>query len=97
MRGDANTGKSETGMPKVFMYTTSLCPYCHMAKELLRSKGIAFEEIDVTGAGHLRAEMRAKSGRNTVPQIWIGERHVGGCDDLYALNRAGELDQLLAA
>ena len=85
-------------MRKVFIYTASLCPYCHMAKELLRSKGVTYEEVDVTGAGHLRAEMRAKSGgRNTVPQIWIGDRHVGGCDDLYALDRAGQLDPLLAA
>ena len=84
-------------MRKVSIYTASLCPYCHMAKQLLRSKGIAYVEIDVTGASQLRAEMRAKSGgRNTVPQIWIGERHVGGCDDLYALDRAGQLDPLLA-
>ena len=68
-----------------------------MAKELLGSKGVAYEEIDVSNAGHLRAEMRARSGgRNTVPQIWIGERHVGGCDDLHALDRAGKLDALLA-
>jgi glutaredoxin 3 len=85
-------------MPKVSIYTASLCPYCHMAKELLASKGVSYEEIDVTTASALRAEMRAKSGgRNTVPQIWIGERHVGGCDDLYALDRAGQLDPLLAA
>jgi glutaredoxin 3 len=85
-------------MPKVSIYTASLCPYCHMAKELLASKGVSYEEIDVTTASALRAEMRAKSGgRNTVPQIWIGERHVGGCDDLYALERAGQLDPLLAA
>jgi glutaredoxin 3 len=85
-------------MPKVLIYTTSLCPYCHMAKELLRTKGVAYDEVDVTSAAALRAEMRAKSGgRNTVPQIWIGERHVGGCDDLYALDRQGNLDPLLAA
>ena len=85
-------------MRKVVIYTASLCPYCTMAKELLRSKGIGYHEIDVTGAGELRAEMRAKSGgRTTVPQIWIGERHVGGCDDLYALDRDGGLDPLLVA
>jgi glutaredoxin 3 len=85
-------------MQKVSIYTTSLCPYCHMAKQLLRSKGVTYDEVDVGGAGNLRAEMQAKSGgRNTVPQIWIGERHVGGCDDLYALDRAGQLDALLAA
>lgn len=85
-------------MPKVSIYTSSLCPYCHMAKELLAAKGVMFEEIDVSGAADLRAQMRAKAGgRNTVPQIWIGEQHVGGCDDLYALDRAGQLDRLLAA
>jgi glutaredoxin 3 len=69
-----------------------------MAKELLRKKGItAFEEIDVSERT-LRAEMSAKAGgRHTVPQIWIGERHVGGCDDLYALDREGKLDSLLTA
>ena len=85
-------------MPKVTIYTTSLCPYCHMAKELLRKKGVGYEEIDVTGQAALRAEMTAKAGgRYTVPQIWIGEAHVGGCDDLYGLDRAGKLDALLAA
>lgn len=83
-------------MNKVVIYTTSLCPYCHMAKQLLQEKNIAFKEIDVTGASELRAEMRVKAGGvNTVPQIWIGERHVGGCTDLYALDRAGQLDPLL--
>lgn len=85
-------------MPSVVIYTTSLCPYCHRAKALLHAKGATFEEIDVTWRPALRAEMRAKAGgRNTVPQIWIGDRHVGGCDDLQALDRAGELDPLLAA
>lgn len=85
-------------MSNVYIYTAFLCPYCHMAKELLHAKGIAYQEVDVTGAAGLRAEMRTKSGgRNTVPQIWIGERHVGGCDDLYALDRTGQLDTLLAA
>jgi glutaredoxin 3 len=85
-------------MPKVTVYTTRFCPYCHMAKELLRKKGItAFEEIDVSERA-LRAEMSAKAGgRCTVPQIWIGERHVGGCDDLYTLDREGKLDSLLTA
>lgn len=85
-------------MPKVIVYTTRYCPYCHMAKELLRKKGVsAFEEIDVS-ARELRAEMSAKAGgRHTVPQIWIGDRHVGGCDDLYALDREGKLDVLLTA
>ena len=85
-------------MPKVIVYTTRFCPYCHLAKELLRKKGItAFEEIDVSERA-LRAEMSAKAGgRYTVPQIWIGERHVGGCDDLYNLDREGKLDTLLTA
>ena len=85
-------------MPKVTVYTPRFCPYCHMAKELLRKKGItAFEEIDVSERA-LRAEMSAKAGgRYTVPQIWIGERHVGGCDDLYTLDREGKLDSLLTA
>ena len=85
-------------MSKVFIYTAPLCPYCHMAKELLHAKGVVYYEVDVAGAAELRAEMRTRSGgRNTVPQIWIGERHVGGCDDLYALDRTGQLDTLLAA
>ncbi len=85
-------------MPSIKIYTTSHCPFCHMAKALLRAKGAGYDEIDVTGAAGLRAEMRSKAGgRNTVPQIWIGETHVGGCDDLQALERSGKLDQLLAA
>jgi glutaredoxin 3 len=85
-------------MPTVRIYTTSLCPYCHMAKELLRAKSVTYEEVDVTGKSALRAEMRAKAGgRNTVPQIWIGDHHVGGCDDLLCLERAGKLDPLLCA
>ncbi|MDZ4840962.1 MAG: glutaredoxin 3 [Hyphomicrobium aestuarii] len=83
-------------MSKVVIYTASLCPYCHMAKQLLQDRRVAFEEIDVTGKARLRAEMTAKAGGvNTVPQIWIGERHVGGCTDLYELDRAGKLDALL--
>jgi glutaredoxin 3 len=85
-------------MAKVTIYTTILCPYCHMAKELLRAKCVAFEEVDVTGKSALRAEMSSKAGgRSTVPQIWIGERHVGGCDDLMCLERNGKLDPLLSA
>lgn len=85
-------------MAKVTIYTTLFCPYCHMAKDLLKKKGVTYEEIDVNSRDGLRAEMREKAGgRNTVPQIWIGEKHVGGCDDLYALDRGGRLDALLAA
>lgn len=83
-------------MPKVTIYTAMLCPYCQRAKQLLAKKGVAFDEIDVTGRGDLREEMTEKAGRHTVPQIWIGDTHVGGCDDLYALDRAGRLDPMLA-
>jgi glutaredoxin 3 len=83
-------------MPRVTIYTTMFCPYCHMAKRLLTRKGVAYEEIDVGGKPQLRAEMtRLAGGRTTVPQIWIGEIHVGGCDELYALESAGQLDPLL--
>lgn len=82
-------------MSKVTIYTSSLCPYCHMAKELLRTKCVTYEEVDVTGKPDLRAEMCAKAGRHTVPQIWIGDHHVGGCDDLMCLERQGKLDSLL--
>jgi glutaredoxin 3 len=85
-------------MPKVVLYTTRFCPYCLMAKRLLARKGVAFEEIDVGGNPALRTAMMSKAkGRRTVPQIWIGEAHVGGCSELYELERKGELDGLLAA
>ena len=84
-------------MQNVTIYTTSLCPYCHMAKKLLAKKGATFDEIDVGRRPDLRAEMTDKAGgRYTVPQIFIGDTHVGGCDDLYALDGAGKLDALLA-
>jgi glutaredoxin 3 len=84
-------------MKPVTIYTTHTCGYCRMAKGLLARKGAAFQEIDVTFDAARRAEMIAKAGgRTTVPQIWIGERHVGGCDDLYELDYTGELDALLA-
>jgi glutaredoxin 3 len=85
-------------MPKITIYTTPICPYCVRAKALLKKKGAPFEEIDVFMNTEARQKMEAKArGRYTVPQIFIGERHVGGCDDLYALERAGELDPLLRA
>lgn len=85
-------------MPPVSIYTTKSCPYCHAAKDLLKKKSVPFDEIDVTGDRAGRAEMtRRAGGRTSVPQIWIGDRHVGGCDDLYALDSEGELDPLLAA
>jgi len=82
-------------MAKVLMYLTASCPYCQSADRLLQQKGAAVEKIRVDLEPARRAEMMQKSGRRTVPQIWIGSRHVGGCDDLYALERAGELDSLL--
>ncbi len=82
----------------VTVYSSMWCPYCHRAKQLLSRKGVAFEEIEVDGAPTLRAEMaRRAHGGQTVPQIFIGETHVGGCDELYALEEAGKLDQLLAS
>lgn len=82
--------------PDVVMYTTPVCPYCVMAKQLLKRKGVAFREVDVARDPALRQEVMARSGRRTVPQIWIGEYHVGGFDELYALEREGRLDALLA-
>ncbi|MBO3278263.1 glutaredoxin 3 [Pseudomonas schmalbachii] len=84
-------------MPAVLIYTTQWCPFCIRAKSLLEQKGVAYEEIPVDGNPALRAEMAGKAGRTSVPQIWIGDIHVGGCDDLYALERAGKLDTLLSA
>lgn len=83
-------------MNDVVIYTTAWCPYCIRAKQLLQRKGVAFKEIAVDGNPSLRAEMAVRAGRTSVPQIWIGEQHVGGCDDLHALERAGRLDALLA-
>jgi glutaredoxin 3 len=83
---------------EVVIYSSSWCPFCHRAKRLLTNKGVPFTEIDVDGKPELRREMVEKaSGRSTVPQIFIGGTHVGGCDDLYALDRAGKLDAMLAA
>jgi len=82
--------------PRVLMYATASCPFCQSAERLLVAKGVAIEKIRVDLQPERRAEMTQKAGgRRTVPQIWIGERHVGGCDDLYALDRQGELDPLL--
>ncbi len=80
------------------MYVTGTCPYCIAAERLLIDKGVsAIDKIRVDLEPQRRAEMMQKSGRRTVPQIWIGDRHVGGCDELEALERAGKLDPLLAA
>jgi glutaredoxin 3 len=84
------------GGPRIVFYGNSWCPYCASARALLRTKSAAFEEIDVEAHPELREEMIRRSGRHTVPQIFIGEHHVGGCDDLLALDSAGGLDPLLA-
>jgi glutaredoxin 3 len=83
-------------MSRIEIYTTPICPYCVAAKNLLKEKGVAFSEIDVSRDAALRESMMERAGgRRTVPQIFIGETHVGGCDDLYALDKAGGLDPLL--
>lgn len=83
-------------MPKIIMYATGSCPYCRMAENLLRSKGVeTIEKIRIDLNPDLRAEMMTKTGRRTVPQIYIGEKHVGGYDDLSLLDRSGELSTLL--
>ena len=81
--------------PRVVIYVTDWCPYCIRARSLLASKGIAILEIDVEVVHGAREEMRARSGRDTVPQIFIGDSHVGGSDDLQALDEEGRLDVLL--
>jgi glutaredoxin 3 len=84
-------------MPPIIIYTKASCPYCHAAKALLRKKDAAFEEISVDGDRDAQAAMAVKAGGQwTVPQIFIGERHVGGSDDIHALDAAGKLDPLLA-
>ena len=82
--------------PKIQMYSTTWCPYCERARQLLGSKNAAFEDIDIEAHPDQRAQMNQRSGRQTVPQIFIGAQHVGGCDDLLALDQAGGLDSLLA-
>ena len=83
-------------MARVEIYTTMLCPYCWRAKKLLEERGATFHEVDVMTDGSLRAEMRQRAGgRTSVPQIFINGQHVGGCDDLYALDHAGKLTPML--
>jgi glutaredoxin 3 len=85
-------------MASVDIYTRQFCSYCHWAKELLSRKGVNFREIDTTGNAEMRQEMVQRAqGRMTFPQIFISGTHVGGCDELYALEEAGKLDPLLAA
>lgn len=89
--GDTRQARS----PAIVMYTQAFCAYCAAARKLLRSKGVAFEEIDITMNAERRREMTARSGGSTVPQIFIDDRPVGGYDDIARLDRAGELDALL--
>ena len=85
-------------MPEIVIYSSDLCPFCYRAKGLLKQKGVDYQEIKVDMRPAVRAEMRARAGgSNSVPQIFIGDVHVGGCDDLYALDNAGNLDPLLKA
>jgi glutaredoxin 3 len=84
-------------MPEVTIYTTPFCPYCNMAKGLLKRKSVRFTEIDVSSDSALRKAMRERAnGRSSVPQIFIGSAHVGGCDDIHALEQQGKLDAMLA-
>ncbi|GLS86295.1 glutaredoxin 3 [Cypionkella aquatica] len=83
-------------MKNVEIYTTQTCPYCIAAKGLLKKKGVAYTEIDVGADPALRQAMTERAGRRSVPQIFIGGTHVGGCDDLHALDHAGKLDPMLA-
>jgi glutaredoxin 3 len=81
--------------PPITLYVTGWCPYCERARQLLAKRGLQFLEIDIEEDAARRTEMVARSGRRTVPQIFIGERHVGGCDDLVALEASGELDRII--
>jgi glutaredoxin 3 len=83
------------GAAEIVMYVTDWCPYCARARGLLEAKGVAYREIDVEAVPGAQAEMVARSGRSSVPQIFVGEVHVGGCDELLALDAAGGLDSLL--
>lgn len=93
---EAESAAEEIIMARISMYSTAVCPYCIRAEQLLRSKGVTeIEKIRVDLQPELRAEMMEKTGQRTVPQIYINDEHVGGFDDLAALNRAGKLDPLL--
>ncbi|MDX1505844.1 MAG: glutaredoxin 3 [Spongiibacter sp.] len=84
-------------MAAVKIFTTRFCPFCVRAKQLLDRKGVAYDETAVDGRNDLREDLLKRTGRRTVPQIWVGDTHVGGCDELYTLERSGRLDELLAA
>ncbi len=79
----------------VTLYTTRFCPYCIRARNLLDDKGVVYQDIAVDNEPQLRREMMARSGRTTVPQIWVGDQHIGGCDELLLLERQGRLDEIL--
>jgi glutaredoxin 3 len=98
-RIDKKPAATQVGhMAKIEIYTKAFCPYCYRAKSLLESKGVDYEEFDITTGGPKRQEMiQRANGRTTVPQIFIDDRHIGGSDDLAALDRKGGLDPLLAA
>jgi glutaredoxin 3 len=81
--------------PAVTLYVSDWCPYCQRAKGLLAQKNVEFSEVNIEDDAKLRDEMIARSNRRTVPQIFIGDKHVGGCDDLFELDRSGELDRLI--
>jgi glutaredoxin 3 len=91
------TAQELYSMPNVTIYTKAWCPYCRAAKDLLTQKGVSFEEVDVADPQAQSAMAKKAGGRSTVPQIFVGQTHVGGCDDLHALDAAGKLDPLLAA
>jgi glutaredoxin 3 len=80
----------------VTLYTTQYCPYCIRARNLLDEKGVSYNDIAVDSDPQLRREMMTRSGRSSVPQIWVGEQHIGGCDEMMMLERQGRLDELLA-
>ena len=84
-------------MAKVIMYSSAYCPFCHRAQALLENKQAEYDVISVDGQPQMRAQMVEKAGRTSVPQIWVGDEHVGGCDELYALERKGQLEPLLSA
>jgi glutaredoxin 3 len=90
-----SSGAGSGGRPKVVIYATAWCGYCERARQIFRRKGVEFDEVDVDSGAAARREMLTRSGRRSVPQIFIGERHVGGSEDLLALDVSGELDALL--
>jgi glutaredoxin 3 len=93
----ANKGIRVEITMSVIIYTTRFCPYCIRAKQLLDDKNVSYKDIAVDGNTKLRNEMTQKSGRTSVPQIWIKQQHIGGCDELMSLQRSGKLDKLLKA